>query len=65
MLPVLSRSAMDGPGAKRSHHGSTDCARGHRSRAPSADHLFPRRIRHPILDWAQPRYVRMAGNDDP
>jgi hypothetical protein len=26
--------------------------------------LFPRRIRHPILDWAQPRYVRMAGNDD-
>jgi hypothetical protein len=27
--------------------------------------LFPRRSRHPILDWAQPRYVRMAGNDDP
>jgi hypothetical protein len=26
--------------------------------------LFPQRIRHPILDWAQPRYVRMAGNDD-
>jgi hypothetical protein len=26
--------------------------------------LFPQRIHHPSLDWAQPRYVRMAGNGD-
>ena len=26
--------------------------------------LFPRRSRHPILDWALTRYVRMAGHDD-
>jgi hypothetical protein len=26
--------------------------------------LLQPRLRHPILDWARPRYVHMAGNDD-
>jgi hypothetical protein len=26
--------------------------------------LLQPRLRHPILDWAQPRYVHMAGDDD-
>jgi len=26
--------------------------------------LFEGRLRHPVLDWAQPRYVALAGTSD-